>query len=453
MAIEFDCPRCSATIRVPDAYSGRQGRCPQCNERLLVPLVAVPDLAGQAPAAPIVGGFAAPAAGMASAPVPAAPVVTAGQVPAEVASGALPAVPAVSTSPVLPGPSPAAALAPRTGRSRSTRFNRRRPSRALVIGIPVIGFLLLLAILALTIQTGPEMQGEIRGRLLAEKSLPRTVIPWSDTGVSADQQQLLQAALTENPETFSSELLVCRLLGTPAGLEVQLTAATGAAWCAVNPHEAGQKALAIWLKQHRVRLGEMRRALMTQTLSDWCQDKLRQINGEEIAIDAARARDNGVLNATVDSMGFAVQGRAGKRLVRTAAEDDAGWLYFCVPSDTDTLIVEGRSQEDASVIFPGRYEVTLEAPSAAAPAGGSKTEAAAKSAEDATATEESAMEESVAEPAMEEPAMESGSDSGATEEGGEMQQKDSFGSAMKGMFKSEMSDESADPPKKSKSES
>jgi hypothetical protein len=93
----------------------------------------------------------------------------------------------------------------------------------------------LLAILALTIQTGPEMQGVIKSRILAEKSLPRTVVPWSETGVSNDQQQLLQAALAENPETFSSELLVCRLLGTPTGLEIQLTAATGARWLRGEP--------------------------------------------------------------------------------------------------------------------------------------------------------------------------------------------------------------------------
>jgi len=448
MAIEFDCPRCSATIRVPDAYSGRQGRCPQCNERLLVPLVAVPDVSQPPP--PPQPALLQPSSAAAPPVSVSIPMTTGG---VDVMPGALvatattattvPANPAVSAShgagqvsvsnavpPVIGGggfsgiPSAHSTPAARSSKTRSSRLNRRRPSRALVIGIPVIGFLLLLAILALTIQTGPEMQGEIKGRILAEKSLPRTVVPWSDTGVSSEQQQLLQAALAENPETFSSELLVCRLLGTPTGLEIQLTAATGARWCAVNPHDAGQKALAIWLKQQRVRLGEQRRTEMIATLSAWCQDKVRQINGEQIAIDAAMARDNGVLNATVDSLGYAVQARAGKRLVRAAAEDDAGWIYFCVSGDTETLTVEGRSHGNSGLLFPGRYEVTLEAPAAvstpAAPVENSKS--------DSEKSDGSIMEDD-----------KKGMSEGDGENGdeGEMQEKDAFGEAMKAKIEQE----------------
>lgn len=461
MAIEFDCPRCSATIRVPDAYSGRQGRCPQCNERLLVPLVAVPEAAPQIamlPTSPLTVQTPAAVPGAAFAVPPAA--VPAGavspmppdSVPQVAASGAM-AAGAIAAGAMAAGPAAAGAaaagaggtsLAPaaataRRGRGKSSRFNRRRPSRALVIGIPVIGFLLLLAILALTIPGGPELQGELRGRLLAEKSLPRTVVPWSDTGVSAEQQQVLQAALSENPETFSSELMVCRVLGTPAGLEIQLTAATGARWCAVNPHEAGQKALALWLKQQRVRLGEQRRSEMTQTLSAWCQDKLRQISGESIAIDAAGARDNGVLNATVDSLGYSVQARAGKRLVRAAAEDDAGWLYFCVPADTESLVVEGRSHGTLGLLFPGRYDVKFEA-SAAASSGSGQQSGVSKGAD------EPAMEEgSGKEPGMEDSGesaapKDADGDGDADADSEKMQNKDAFGGAMKGMFESRMSE-------------
>jgi len=320
-------------------------------------------------------------------------------------------------------------------------LNRRRPSRALVIGMPVIGFLLLLAILALTIPGGPELQGELRGRLLAEKSLPRKVVPWSDTGVSGEQQQVLQAALSENPETFSSELLVCRMLGTPAGLEIQLTAATGASWCAVNPHDAGQKALPLWLKQQRLRLGEQRRSEMIQTLSAWCQDKLRQLSGESIAIDAAGARDNGVLNATVNSLGYSVQARAGKRLVRAAAEDDTGWLYFCVPADTTTLVVEGRSHGTAGLLFPGRYDVTVTASAAVTPAGsGQGQPAAAEGATESPLEKGSGMEPGM-EPGMEasgESAEPQGEDTEADAE--KMQKTDAFGGAMKGMFESKKSE-------------
>lgn len=43
MAIEFNCPQCDSTIRVPDAASGKKGTCPACHSKLRVPVVEMPD--------------------------------------------------------------------------------------------------------------------------------------------------------------------------------------------------------------------------------------------------------------------------------------------------------------------------------------------------------------------------------------------------------------------------
>ncbi|MEY3459778.1 MAG: hypothetical protein RL215_2935, partial [Planctomycetota bacterium] len=328
-------------------------------------------------------------------------------------------------------------------------------SRVLIVGMPVIGFLLLLAILALTIDFGgPELSGELTGRVLAEKSLPRTIVSWSELGVTADEQQVLQSALTEHPETFSSDLLVCRLGGQADGLEIQLTAASGAKWCAVNPHDANQKALSLWLKQQRERLGAQRRSEMSTALSLWCRDKLQQIQGQEISIDAGQARDLGVLNATVDSLGYAVQGRTGKRLVRAAAEDDTGWLYFCVPADAETLTVEGRALAGVGTVFPGQYEVTIgtapagkvpETPAGAVESNGEAGEAMPESGSESKSAPASGADEPGG-------TMNGGSDDGegaGAAEGGGMSEgsggaamsSDKFGEAMKGMFSPEGSSE------------
>ena len=42
MAIQFQCPYCSATIRVPDTASGKSGQCPKCQARLKIPEVTPP---------------------------------------------------------------------------------------------------------------------------------------------------------------------------------------------------------------------------------------------------------------------------------------------------------------------------------------------------------------------------------------------------------------------------
>lgn len=49
MAIEFSCPMCSSTIRVPDAASGKKGTCPACHSKLKVPVVNMPGAAPPAP--------------------------------------------------------------------------------------------------------------------------------------------------------------------------------------------------------------------------------------------------------------------------------------------------------------------------------------------------------------------------------------------------------------------
>ena len=434
MAIEFDCPRCSATIRVPDAYSGRQGRCPQCNERLLVPLVAVPSAPPTPLAAP---NTPAPAW---TAPAPVALPETQTAIPATPAappiSAAAPATLPITDSPI--------AKAGRTSRGKTSRYSRRRPSRALIVGIPVVGFLMLMAILALTIDFGAaDLSGELQGKVLAEKSLPRTVVAWSEVSVSADDQQLLQNALAENPETFSSELLVCRLTAAPAGLEIQLTAASGSKWCAVNPHDAGQKALALWLKQQRERLGTLRRAEMIETLNAWCRDKVQQIQGQQVSIDAGLARDKGVLNATVDSLGYAVQGRVGKRLIRAAAEDQTGWLYFCVPGDAADMIVEGRTLAGDAATFPGHYDVVIgkaQVPTdAAAPAKATGEEPPQTAPQDSDMQPQGDMQQdqNTATEMQNDDAEMPDEKSEMSDEPAAPPKTDMFGEAMKGMFDSE----------------
>ena len=51
MAIQFNCPYCTATIQVPDSAAGKKGTCPQCQTKLVVP---TPKLSakGNSPAQP-----------------------------------------------------------------------------------------------------------------------------------------------------------------------------------------------------------------------------------------------------------------------------------------------------------------------------------------------------------------------------------------------------------------
>lgn len=324
MAIEFDCPYCTATIRVPDAYGGKQGRCPKCDTRLLVPLVVRP--------------------GSTTVPDASSSPITANQ------------------SPMIPGGLPQteifAAPAPPTSPARHRRPARKRPSRALVVGMPVLCFLVLLAVIFFSV-TGslPELSGELAARKLEEKNLPGVTIPWADTGLSPEDQTTLRDFLAMTPETLQSEIMTCRLIGTADGIEVRLTVGQGNEWFAVDT--SANKALALWLKKERATINTKRIALLHENLAAYCRDKLAQIGGEKLQIDGLRVRDNVGINASGNALSFVVMAEAANRQIPCSYEDDKGTLYFCLPRETQSFPIRGRTLSDKSKPFAGEFTAVV----------------------------------------------------------------------------------------------
>ncbi len=323
MAIEFDCPYCTATIRVPDAYGGKQGRCPKCDTRLLVPMVVRP--------------------GSATIPDGSAPPATTER-PNDAAMS-FPTPDAFSIKPTTTTPS-------------RRRNARRRPSRALVVGMPVLCFLVLLAVIFFSV-TGslPELSGELTAKRLENKTLPGITIPWSDTGLLPEDVQTLKEFLNTNPETLASEVMTCRMIGTDAGIEVRLTSGAGSDWFVVDTTTS--KPLALWLKKERSSLNTQRISLMRASLVTYCKDKLAQISGEPLAIDAVSVRDNVGINACGGALSFSVHGVVGNRLVPCAYEDERGMLYFCLPKETQGFQIPGRTLADGTKPFGGEFTAVV----------------------------------------------------------------------------------------------
>lgn len=342
MAIEFDCPYCTATIRVPDSFGGQQGRCPKCNTRLLVPVVVRPGstTVPAASAHPLTDHqhAATPGAMQNAAPVQ-TPVPTSAEVPT--VSGIDP----FSVKPVGP-----------VNINRRRRA-RRRPSRALVIGMPVLCFLVLLAVIFFSVTKTLPLTGELTARRLEERQLPPVTIPWSECELAETDLVTLQEFLTTNPETLASELMTCRMLATPEGLEIRLTAGQGNNWFAVSPTTS--KSLALWLKKERPALNRTRLEVRQNALQAWCRDKLLQISGERITIDAITVRDHVCLNACGDALSFAVHAVVGTRAVPCAYEDDTGSLYFCLPRMTQSFQIQGRNLPNGVKVFAGEYNAVV----------------------------------------------------------------------------------------------
>ena len=338
MAIEFNCPYCTATIRVPDAYAGKQGRCPKCDTKLLIPSVPQP------------GPSAAPQLPM----IPALPMAANGGGPV-VPEG----LPVVTTGNFAASDDPFAVRPVTTSVVKSRRRNaRQRPSRTLVIGVPVICFLVLFGVIAYSlIGSLPQLHGELTGRRLDGQSLPKIVIPWSDMRLSEDDRKILQEALTTQPESLTSQVMACRLSASDDGILVTLAAQPESQWIVVNV--AAEKPLAIWRRKEGPHLNRIRQDELQAAVTQYAKDKLLKVNGEQIAIDAVAVRDKVALNASCRSLSYAIQAVADSTIFPCAAEDELGQLYFCLPKTVQTFMIQGRTFATGTLGFKGDYNVTV----------------------------------------------------------------------------------------------
>ena len=353
MAIEFNCPYCTATIRVPDAYVGKQGRCPKCDTKLLIPSVPLPNQ-------PATGNQQSIENQPASQPqiqyVPAA-VNLQVQSPAETPLAPGNAPHGVNGN-VTPSDDPFAVRPVTTSAKSRRRKARRRPSRALVIGLPVICFLVLFGIIAYSLMDNlPQLHGDLPARKMDGLMLPPTTIPWSDIAIGADERKVLQQELTTHPDTLTSKVISCRISGNDEGIVVTLSSTPESQWIVVDT--SLEKPLAIWRRKEGPQLNRFRLEEMQAAIAVYARDKLLKANGKQIAIDGATVRDRVALNASGGALSYAVHAIVDSTIFPCAAEDGPGHLYFCLPKNVTNFKISGRTIGNASIGFSGEYNVAI----------------------------------------------------------------------------------------------
>jgi DNA-directed RNA polymerase subunit RPC12/RpoP len=342
MAIEFNCPQCGATIRVPDAYAGKQGRCPKCDTRLLIPSVPLPNrttVPGESPAVR-----------------PLQP--TPGKLEA-VSFPNVASLPGVVDSTAQASDDPFAVRPLTTSIARSHRRKARlRPSRALVIGVPVICFLVLFGIIAYSLMGSlPKLHGEFTGHRLDGKALPQSTISWGEVNLGVDDREILKSALTTQPESLISQFLTCRVSASDDGLVVTLATQPDSQWIAVDV--TGDKPLAIWKRKEGPQWNKMRLDELRIAVNQYVKDKLLKISGAQIAIDPVATRDRVALNASFGPLGYVVQAIAESTVFPCVAEDELGKLYFCLPKTVQSFTIQGRTLPNGMTGFSGEYAVTI----------------------------------------------------------------------------------------------
>ncbi|MFN9720179.1 MAG: hypothetical protein ACK58L_15885, partial [Planctomycetota bacterium] len=155
-------------------------------------------------------------------------------------------------------------------------------------------------------------------------------------------------------------------IGTPGGLEVSLTASPESDWFAVD--FGTNKPLALWLRNELSQLNVRRMQLLRTGLSAYCRDKLIQIRGEKIAINALAVRDHVGINACTSALGSVLVCSAGQLQIPCSYEDTKGAVYFCLPAGTLAFQIEGKTSPEGVRLFPGQFTAIVAPEAAPVPA-------------------------------------------------------------------------------------
>ena len=342
MAIQFLCPHCSATITVSNSSHGKRGTCPACRKKLLVPRpIGDPPPAAAATAVPH------PTA----APHPAVPT-------AEVWAPQSPSIPPTASA-VAVSPTDFVPEAPASVTASISQKRRKRSSNAaFAIGIPVMCFIAFMGVMATIFwNSQPELKGTISGAVLPDFDLPVSKLSLANLDLKPAESDTVAAEFKKNPERFLSELMKCSIGASGRQLTVKVSPGSGYEWFTVNP--SSNAVLTEWVKKHSETWNAERKVNMQQVATALCQDKLKRLAGERVVIDAAYYRDEFALATQVKGFGYLVEAVAESQRAICAHEDANGTLYFSLPKETQSFILQGRSFAQKVPVFPGKYTVNV----------------------------------------------------------------------------------------------
>lgn len=344
MAIQFNCPYCTASIKVGDAAAGKIGSCPKCGTKLRVPIPQRPQAS-------------APSAGT---PAP-------DSAPAPVIDDSGPALnpPQPADTPDSGGIPEFAIDAPAVQTSYARQVKQRRKGAWASLMIP----LLFAGLLAAAAGGYWWFQREtMTGPLTGERLPPGEVligrIPPGAGGVPRQEYLDVVAGLRIDPAVVSSKVLRVEFRGGPYGVEVWVS--PGPESDIVRVPVRQHPAVAGFYTTNAARLNEPLQAELQAAAKGFMTDYQNAASSGMVIGNAAEYRDALGLNSLLGGLGYHSAALVGTTYYPCVHEDDGGRLYFAVPRGTTTFIVTERPFEERDSVFPGeyRFEVTVADPPA-----------------------------------------------------------------------------------------
>ena len=308
--IEFDCPRCRAAIRVPEKAIGQKGHCPQCRAKVLVPdpqavapTANAPSSAGSLSDGEIGTGLPSLDAGMFSTPM--------------------------ETTPFVP---------PRI----------RRGNRLVIPAFLAIVFLGVVAWLYL--RPDDSLRGTMTIERLAQFEFSPVLIPEASTGLSRTRYRELARELEGDPFGLNTTLSRVELSSKKEKIYCSLSDGVEAGIYRVDPRK--RAGLMDWIARHHADLNASREQEVDRDMPKLISAvRAARESGDLEAV--ASFRDTAVLGSLTGSLGYHAVAVVSGSAYRCVFEDSEGRLYFLLPGSTKSFVLRGRPLANGTSLFPG----------------------------------------------------------------------------------------------------
>lgn len=360
MAIEFNCPYCTATVRVGDNAAGRMGKCPKCQTRILVPRPAappppsvdIPQTIDLPPELPGADAFAPPAAE---------------QFPVFPAAAPQPVADLTEPPPLGVLPNPTAPSARPSALARKVR--RRAGSRNWMRRLVPIGFgLILLALggwFAVQMLLAERLEGELNAEHLETFEVPPVLIGRELFDLHPKHLDPLLEHLAADPLPLTSSRMDVQFRGSEKGVTISLSRGKETEWYRVDVRS--NPVLGKYYQRESVALDEPRMKQVARAADEFIHD-YQAVRAKEADITKVTPyRDSLGLNALVRGFGYHVMVASGQTLYPCVHEDADGGLFFLLPKGLKQFTLQGKQLARGETPFPGKYTVTVRSGKPAAP--------------------------------------------------------------------------------------
>lgn len=360
MAIEFNCPYCTAVIRVPDNAGGGKGRCPKCATRISVPKVSTPKR-GAPPVEPQV--VLAP-------PPTDQPLFTLDVSSSEVTSSgnSIPGVDPLevnfadassATDDALPSDSMDIFSSEHHADTDAPKPRRKKSG----VGwkVPAVVVVLLFAAAGGWFFWQEKLGASLSGDLIAETAdeleLPPGFVEKSLLGSSSEVAEAMLTKLEKSPLPLTSSLMQVQLSGYKKGLLIKLNLGLQSRFYRVDVSD--NLPLRQFRSKHAPEL-EGRRVFEVEQAAKSFATAYSQVLAKKADMSSiAEFRDTLALPALVRGVGHQLIATHGRTAYPCVYEDSEGAWYFLMPPDVKSFVITGRKDANGTIPFPATFKVKV----------------------------------------------------------------------------------------------